>query len=1059
MSQTTGNIQASRKSSSRRSMKRFSSRFSTRSDVSKSRSQKRSTSVINVLHVTSKDKTGLPHMYHDDDDDEDEVLQLVQPTDGTTFRIVSPDKDHPYRKARAQSREPELQLLDSLGNPRTLEEHPEKMKSRRSMKARASSFFKRSKKKKQNRQLLIELEKLDATSPASKSTVPLERSASVDSQELDQINTSSSPSNRVRNAAPPGKYEPRGRPGTPLFGRKNARQQKPQRPQPATNSNSNAFMPRSNNQFGNFEDADKASMNGSLTGSYTDGSMGSSVATEFLNIGPSSNLLSTMIPLTLMKNPSSKFQLPQAATEGLIRRADDMDRIPSATRTAITSLERHIQFHLSRPSKDGKGNLGVECFSGDWAGAQPYLDSDSFCSQLDGKTEADGTVSEKTIRGYLQGGNTSAAVIVYQNALQNILLSEEVATEKSSQRIDMLLKLAILLIHEDKPEQALERISEAFQLLVKDEALQESNPLQGIMIAMGFGLGHLACNRASKAVDFWKKTLETARKLFGSQHPLVGLLLNNMGVMHAENGDSMAAQKNFEASIALQKSMLKNAAIMDTDQALNEIAIATSNLATVCEFQDDLSSAVNHLQEAQAFFESVNHGDLDNDGAEDNGLDLSKVMAMSSSKKSYFRMNDIAQQHLERLLVAHNSQLDEKARSSKNKAGFDIGEGASDDASIKEDQVMASLVNQRSRKNPLKGHQKSMHLTDVYDYLLMGTIKKEWSPKERVREAVLAWFGLPSEKIVDDQSVFVSALLGPADGATTQVFLKHGGVEKAPIEQTATSVHDQISRARSRKTQSVLESQFEPVKNRILGLVHQGKTDDAIDVCRTTLNTYKASYIADHPMNGMALHMLGMLHLLNHDSITAFGLLTEAVRARKAAHGADDSKVASSLMKLALLQYSDMDIPAAGRILGELRNMYLSVLGYEHPHLAQLMNNIGVLRYEQGDVSAGIRALEIAYEYQRKSFEDAANDDQDSLDHKRATEVCMAYTLSNMAFMFYKKDDRLGSLRLFQEAKAHLAKHAPQNDRVMLLIKENVETLVGRGLNNAVCAPAECLTG
>ena len=71
----------------------------------------------------------------------------------------------------------------------------------------------------------------------------------------------------------------------------------------------------------------------------------------------------------------------------------------------------------------------------------------------------------------------------------------------------------------------------------------------------------------------------------------------------------------------------------------------------------------------------------------------------------------------------------------------------------------------------------------------------------------------------------------------------------------------------------------------------------------------------------------------------------------------------------------------------------------------------------------------------------------------------MAYTLSNMAFMFYKKDDRLGSLRLFQEAKAHLAKHAPQNDRVMLLIKENVETLVGRGLNNAVCAPAECLTG
>ena len=841
----------------------------------------------------------------------------------------------------------------------------------------------------------------------------------------------------------------------------------------------------------------------SATGSLTLGSFSRTQVAGNLTMTPASLLLSGIVNLSLMRTPPALLAVIEEDEDGE-RKPDPTSKfmyMPSATRTVQESLDRHIQFQLSRRSHSSNGANGETGSGGmqqttsfdahNWTGSPSYsLDSSSLYEQpflSDDRGDASSSARE-----CLRNGNVEGAISVYQAALDkqhqttervvSFTAGSAAAQLDTYERVETLAKMSILLLYAGRNQEAMETANKASALILQDNPFAETRPLQAVMITMAVGLIHLSTGRVNKALQSWRQTIQTCCQALGYDHPIVAVLMNNIGVLHAETGDTMAASKALEESLMLQRALLKSGPHTDTDYALHQMATTMSNLAMVLELQEEFTTAINYLQESQALYESVE--DLDEGIEAESTFDFTFTSgsfhsnpSLKTSSSYHHKIQRIVHHHLDRMHDARQEYLDRKVRNASSTLLESKSDGSSEtsesteDPEACEDAVMASLVEKRSsigKHAVQQGHRKTLQLSDIYDYILLGSIRSEWTPRERVRETVLAWFGRPSAKTNARSALpFSASLFGLTIGAKTQITTREtiSGTWESESNPSSLMMHAKMT-AQSRASQSpvdTIEKIFSPVRAQIMEHVENDEPAEALLVCQSALDGFKAAYSEDHALVGMALHMIGMLHLLAEEYLQAYGVLKEAVRVRKAAHGVDDAKVASTMMKLALLQYAAMDIPASGRTMGEIRGTYLKVMGFGHPHLAQIMNNIAILRYEQGDIGAAIRALEIAYEYQRKIIEDSVRVGEEASvvdsDHTQVAEVVMAYTLSNIAFLYYHKDDQLSSLKLYEEARVILSRHAPPSDRVMIQIQDSIECLMGRGVDMVPCDERCKITG
>jgi len=80
---------------------------------------------------------------------------------------------------------------------------------------------------------------------------------------------------------------------------------------------------------------------------------------------------------------------------------------------------------------------------------------------------------------------------------------------------------------------------------------------------------------------------------------------------------------------------------------------------------------------------------------------------------------------------------------------------------------------------------------------------------------------------------------------------------------------------------------------------------------------------------------------------------------------------AVSAMEVGLVHFGANKLGKALRLWREAMQLACMSMGYDHPHVAVLLNNIGVLHHESGDAIGSVRALEESLELQRKMMSNA----------------------------------------------------------------------------------------
>lgn len=543
----------------------------------------------------------------------------------------------------------------------------------------------------------------------------------------------------------------------------------------------------------------------------------------------------------------------------------------------------------------------------------------------------------------------------------------------------------------------------------------------------------------------------------GYDHPIVAVLLNNIGVLHYDSGDSMAALRALEESLSLQRSMLKTCvASVHVDHVLFQMATTMGNLALALEMNERYDRAISLMQESQALFESIETT---------LSFPVKSSLTRGEDDMEAMPVSELVADNLDRLLLRRENFLDrgrnEQSLLQAEDENMSLTDGSTTDG---ERSILGNSVDNGGHYGILPSSLLAT-AADNQDYLLLGPVFKEWTPRERVREIVLTWFGRSCEGFDrdpyaswDNQSVTRDVLpfvpLTFLSSLSSEVAKKglpsSTGVESEPSADRSSTVGQPTSPEDIKATTDTevlhTELNLNEAHLQAMNFVDQGAIAEALDIFMKALKILQARYGNNHHLVGSALHNIGMVHLFAEEYLQAYGIFKEAARIRSEALGPEHPDVAASTVKIGLLQYAAMDIAAAARTLSDVRETYLKSVGYGHPHLAKIMNNIGVLRYEEGDIVGATRAFEIAYEYQRRLVEDCPGESS-------VAEIAMGCTLANIGFLYHRQDELVSAVRLFEEARSTLMRHLYPYDPKVMMVQQNIEYLVGRGVD--MQAPCE----
>lgn len=800
-------------------------------------------------------------------------------------------------------------------------------------------------------------------------------------------------------------------------------------------------------------------------------------------------LLSSVVNLSVLRHADTHLLHPTAEnpnpfqirppTQGSMSDPKKFLFAPPAAKTVRDSLQRHFSFHLARSHHKGPQSSiitdDMEFDIPDAARTPPRLrpastirDDDSERTEQAQEPLTPSTV-HNVVHDCLKANNIGAAVALYQAYLQkqnslakhgasgdcgfksssstqstpersqsyHTAMSQSVVDDVDAQRADTLGKLALLSLFAGQNKEAMQYAQEAARMH-KETA---NRPLSTAMATMQIGLIHFATSRAGRALKAWREAMQLCCLALGYDHPIVAILLNNIGVLHYDSGDSMAAIRALEESLTLQRSMLRNGLeAVHVDHALYQLATTMGNLALALELNERYDRAIALLQESQALYESVETSD----GPMDESYEAAEIV----------------QENVDRLVLLRDKFLDRR----RNEESLLHAESNSiGDASTTDGDRSVTLFG-NADGIPVKNGSLSGLQVDNHDYLLLGLVSKELTPRQRVREIVLTWFGRCSEdddriitsgggSFMMERTPFVpfsqSRTCEDGEGDDTLIASKPSEADRSStVGQPTSPDRNKQELATNTDTDSVTDTDLNLHQIHVQALEHldHHEIGDALDLFVSALKRYKMRYGEEHHLVGTALHNIGMIHLFAEEYLQAYGIFKEASRIRAVALGHDHPDVAASMIKIGLLQYAAMDIAAAIRTFAEVREIYLATGGYAHPHLAKIMNNIGVLRYEEGDFAAATRAFEIAYEYQRRLVEDHPGD-------YAMAEIAMGYTLANIGFLYHRQDVLVSAVRLFEESRDTLNRHLLTSDPKVIMVQQNIEYLVGKGVDMG--APCE----
>ncbi|XP_055951355.1 clustered mitochondria protein homolog [Argiope bruennichi] len=142
--------------------------------------------------------------------------------------------------------------------------------------------------------------------------------------------------------------------------------------------------------------------------------------------------------------------------------------------------------------------------------------------------------------------------------------------------------------------------------------------------------------------------------------------------------------------------------------------------------------------------------------------------------------------------------------------------------------------------------------------------------------------------------------------------------------------------------------------------IQQGFLKEGYELITEALNLLNNVYGAMHPEISQCLRMLARLNYIMGDHAEAMAFQQKAVLMSERVNGVDHAYTISEYTHLALYCFANSQITTALKLLYRARYLTLLVCGENHPEMAVLDSNIGLILHAVGEYDLSLRFLENA---------------------------------------------------------------------------------------------------
>jgi hypothetical protein len=461
--------------------------------------------------------------------------------------------------------------------------------------------------------------------------------------------------------------------------------------------------------------------------------------------------------------------------------------------------------------------------------------------------------------------------------------------------------------------------------------------------------------------------------------------------------------KAFEESVELQRMLLRSTHL-NVEHSLHQLATTMGNLAMANERRGQCDQSVSLLQESLSLYESMNNPQIqDTMQIVSHNIErlVNKSNASNNNNKNNSDLDPKSPPEPERVQNRSQSHQSTGAQSQRSAVTPDDTNNSNDGPPpdtprSKAQRSMEMFGNSDGLAKPRNSAEDS---ENNHDFLLLGSLSPLLTPKQQVRETVLAWFG------TDRSSA--SMVKSPST---------------ASCRRKNTSPEDVLP--------------LSEVHVQVVEHLERDEIMNALDLLRSALMDQRQRYGNIHHLVGNSLHNIGMVHLFAKKYQQAHACFVDAIRVRSEALGKEHPDVAASKMKIGMIQLAAGELEGARKTFGDIRKMFLGALGYHHPQFAKIMNNLGVVLYHSRELSAAMRSFELAYEYQRQNY-------QDGLGGSELADLGIANSLCNIGFVFAKSHCPVDAVGCYEQALQFRRKHLREDDEGVLGVQRNIDFVSG----------------
>jgi tetratricopeptide (TPR) repeat protein len=673
-------------------------------------------------------------------------------------------------------------------------------------------------------------------------------------------------------------------------------------------------------------------------------------------------------------------------------------------------------------------------------------------------------------RQFLATGNYEAAILLASDMLKVYKDCKE--PDSGGALTIMTSQLAVLCLATGKHPQAVQYSETAVQSLpvldVPPSVAQRELTLNALIV---HGLVQWGTNgNIDQALYAWREAIHIAIPVKGYNDTVVATLLNNLGVLHWRSPQLHWSDclRSIQDAVQIYRYML--ASCVETlrphesvEDLLYRLATTMGNLGLSYRTENHgghVRIAVALLHECQSLYESL-PGDTsreqelllecienlvrDDDLAKKEGLYDEETQLNSSDE--YSNNNPLNR--------TTTSQTDNSLQASADfqpDASFRCESQSEQDTSLDIDPSAMLFGNcDGVPQGNLYASRWIVDPVDNNDFLMLGSLAREQSPEERVRETVFDWFG---ERVNNDENG------GGGDDRELSFDIHVESFDESGFPSMPAETPSPTKLRRGRWPESDLhvkhwnlndgedaldaDLRLSTIYNQVVDYLDHKRIDKALALLHWTLQSHRKKYGNIHHLVGTALHNLGLVYFFAQRHAEALDVLEDAVLVRSEALGPDHPELQASLLKIALLHVAMGKLTQSYDALCEIRDKLLQILPHGHLQTSKVINNIGVVAFEMGNYGKAMECFRAADTFQKQLLDSCFHDESNDGRHFTRSVVCSlarAYTLSNLGFVYAKQGKPQEAKEAYQQSYNLLQSHLSSDQFRIAEVRQNIEFL------------------